>query len=101
VGDDAGNSVFAFLRHSAHGAPPILCVVNMTPVPRHAYRIGVSAGDWAEVLNSDAGRYGGGNLLNAPLVSTDPIASHGQPTSITLTLPPLGAIFLRHEGITA
>ncbi|HEX8446384.1 MAG TPA: 1,4-alpha-glucan branching protein GlgB [Sphingomonas sp.] len=98
VGDDSVNSVFVFLRHSAHGAPPVLCAINMTPVPRHHYRVGVPEGGWTEILNSDAAGYGGGNLGNAGVVRTVPVPAHGHPASIELTLPPLAAIFLRHEG---
>ena len=57
IGDDSAQSVFAYLRFGAAGDPPALVVVNLTPVPRHAYRIGVpQAGCWHEVLNSDAAR---------------------------------------------
>ena len=40
VADDAENSVFAWLRHGERGEPPVLVVVNFTPVPRDGYRIG-------------------------------------------------------------
>jgi 1,4-alpha-glucan branching enzyme len=43
VGDDRANSVFAYQRFGAEGSAPILVVCNMTPVPRHHYRIGVRA----------------------------------------------------------
>jgi 1,4-alpha-glucan branching enzyme len=49
IGDDRSNSVFAFLRLAANEAP-VLVVCNMTPVPRHGYRIGVPrAGNWREI----------------------------------------------------
>ena len=51
----APTRVFAFLRHGDEAAPPVLVVCNMTPVPRHGYRIGVPrAGHWRELLNTDA-----------------------------------------------
>ena len=54
IGDDAINSVYAWLRWSKDGEP-VLVVANFTPVPRQAYRVGVpSAGRWTELLNSDA-----------------------------------------------
>ena len=43
VGDDRAQSVFAWLR-LADGAPPLLMVANLTPVPRFGYRIGVPVG---------------------------------------------------------
>jgi 1,4-alpha-glucan branching enzyme len=39
IADDRANSVFSFLRRTAD-RPHILVVCNMTPVPRHGYRIG-------------------------------------------------------------
>jgi 1,4-alpha-glucan branching enzyme len=98
VGDDCSNSVFAFLR-TAHGQRPILVVCNMTPVPRHDYRIGVpGGGGWREIFNSDSGYYGGSNIGNDGRVESSGIAAHGHPQSLRLTLPPLATIFLRHEG---
>ena len=64
IGDDATNSVYAWLRWSKAGKP-LLVVANFTPVPREAYRIGVPfAGTWGEVLNSDAALYAGSNYGN-------------------------------------
>ena len=38
----------------------MLCVFNLTPIPRQSYRVGVpQKGFWRELLNSDAPRYGG------------------------------------------
>ena len=98
VGDDRANSVFAFLRR-ADGAPTILAVINMTPVPRGDYRIGVPrAGRWREILNSDAGCYGGSNVGNSGSVQTRAEPSHGQAHSLTLILPPLSAMLFEHDG---
>lgn len=98
VGDDAENSVFAFHRRSPYGAPPLICVVNMTPVPRHDYRIGVPEGRWREVLNTDAERYGGSGIGHAETLTTDAISAHGEAQSIALTLPPLATLILRRKG---
>jgi 1,4-alpha-glucan branching enzyme len=102
VGDDSENSVFVFSRRSEFGAPPLLCAVNMTPVPRHHYRVGVPvAGDWAEIFNSDAQRYAGSGVTHPTSLNTASVASHGQPQSLQLTLPPLATILLRYEGSEA
>ncbi|MQT29748.1 1,4-alpha-glucan branching protein GlgB [Pseudomonas helleri] len=97
IGDDATNSVFAWLRWSKAGKP-VLVVANFTPVPREAYRVGVpEAGTWHEIINSDAGVYSGSNYGNGGGVSTDPQPSHGQEVSLALNLPPLGVLILRAE----
>ncbi|MEZ0496480.1 1,4-alpha-glucan branching protein GlgB [Sphingomonas sp. IW22] len=98
VSDDAENSVFAFHRCSHYGAPPLLCVVNMTPVPRHDYRVGVDTGNWREIMNTDAPRYGGSGIGHAETLSTEEHPAHGQPHSLRLTLPPLATLILRREG---
>ena len=74
----------------------VIVVMNMTPVPRKGYRIGVPlAGHWGEILNSDARWYGGTDVGNAGGVDTESIPSHGHPQSISLTLPPLGMLVLK------
>jgi 1,4-alpha-glucan branching enzyme len=73
-------------------------VCNFTPVPRHGYRLGaLLPGFWKEVLNSDAAIYGGSGIGNLGGVSTTATSAHGRPQSLLLTLPPLSAVFLRHE----
>ncbi|MEG1040504.1 MAG: 1,4-alpha-glucan branching protein GlgB [Pseudomonas sp.] len=97
IGDDAHNSVYAWLRWSASGEP-LLVVANFTPVPRQGYRIGVPFGErWIEVLNSDAEGYAGSNYGNLGEVSSEALASHGQPLSLALNLPPLGVLILRPQ----
>ena len=97
IGDDATNSVYAWLRWSKAGKP-LLVVANFTPVPREAYRIGVPfAGTWREVLNSDAALYAGSNYGNGGGVHTQTDASHGQSFSVALNLPPLGVLILEPQ----
>jgi len=98
VVDDSGNSVFAMLRLARDGSSIILAVSNMTPVPRISYRIGVPrAGLWHEILNTDAGIYGGGNMGNGGALQAEEVTSHGRPFSLSLVLPPLSTILLRCE----
>jgi 1,4-alpha-glucan branching enzyme len=93
--DDAHNSVFAFLRFGDGTDAPVLAVINMTPVPRTGYRLGVpSGGRWREILNTDSSLYGGSDMGNGGAVSADQEPSHGEPFSLSLTVPPLAAIFL-------
>lgn len=95
-GGAAEDNVFAFLRFDAHGAP-LLAVAHFSPVVREGYRLGVPEefGAWAEVLNTDAARYGGGGVRNADPVKAEPVAAHGRPVSLRLTLPPLATVWFR------
>ena len=96
--NDSEASVIAFLRKDRAGIAPVLVVCNFTPVPRSNYRLGVPrAGRWLECLNSDAQIYGGGGQGNLGALETVPLPAHGHFQSLTLTLPPLGALFLRPE----
>jgi 1,4-alpha-glucan branching enzyme len=98
IGDDTGNSVFAFLRYGNDDARPVLVVSNMTPVPHHGYAIGVPRpGPWRELLNSDAELYGGSNMGNGSVVQPVPVQRHGEAQSLELTLPPLATIYLAPE----
>jgi 1,4-alpha-glucan branching enzyme len=99
VGDDRGQSVLAYLRSAGPDDPkPLLALCNFTPVPRFGYRIGVPhAGRWRERLNSDAEIYGGSNLGNGGWITTEPIAAHGYEQSLSLTIPPLAAVWLQPE----
>ncbi|MCC7003443.1 MAG: 1,4-alpha-glucan branching protein GlgB [Gemmatimonadaceae bacterium] len=99
VVDDAAHSVFAWLRIGGEGMRPVVAVANFTPVPREGYRIGLPlAGRWREVLNTDAALYGGSNMGNAGAVHAVATPSHGLPCSAAVTVPPLGTIWLAHEG---
>ncbi len=96
-GGDAEQSVLTFMRRDANGENPIIAAFNLTPVPRHNYRIGVPQdGTWHEILNSDAKEFGGSGQGNMGAVESTPVPWHGRPTSIIVTLPPLGAIFFEN-----
>ena len=76
--------------------PATIVVSNFTPVPRPNYRLGVPAeGFYREILNSDATAYWGSNVGNYGGVPTEAIPWSGHPHSLRLTLPPLGAVFLK------
>jgi 1,4-alpha-glucan branching enzyme len=74
----------------------LLVAANYTPLPRYNYRIGVPiGGHWDEVFNSDARIYWGSGQGNLGGLDASPLPHYEWPRSITLTLPPLGAVILR------
>lgn len=92
-------NVISFIRKGKSTNDVILVVGNFTPVPRHNYRVGVPHGGfWKEALNSDATIYGGSGQGNSGGVSASPVPVHGRTYSLSLTLPPLGILILKHEG---
>ncbi len=96
---DAESSVVSFLRKGGPASETILVICNFTPVPRYAYRVGVpEGGAWTERLNSDAATYGGGGMGNLGKVEAEEIPFQGRPYSLSLSLPPLAALFLKPES---
>ncbi len=94
-GDDRDQSVVAYARWTPERDAVVVGVLNLTPVVRHGYRLGLpQAGRWREALNSDAARYGGSGVGNwGEVVAEEGVGHQGQPHSVVLTLPPLGALF--------
>jgi len=91
---DLEASVYAWIRRG--GDDVCVVVLNLTPVPRHDYRLGLpAAGRWMEAINSDSEHYGGSNLGNLGGVEAVEEPWHGQPFSATLVLPPLSGLILR------
>ena len=95
VGDDADQSVLAWLRFGAPGDRPVAVVSNFTPVPRHNYRFGLPhAGYWREIFNSDAPVYGGSGMGNFGQVTAEAHPSHGFAASASISIPPLSTLYL-------
>ncbi|MGE3106789.1 MAG: 1,4-alpha-glucan branching protein GlgB [Phycisphaerales bacterium] len=96
--NDAENSTLSFLRHGNSVEETALVVFNCTPVPRDNFRVGVPAFDrWIEALNTDAREYGGSGVGNLGVVDASAMPHRQFPRSLTLRLPPLGALVLVPE----
>ena len=95
---DSDNSAFSYIRRA--GKDFLICVLNLTPVPRFNYRIGApERGIYREILNSDSHHYGGSDLGNLGYVAADPLPWHGFPYSLNLTLPPLSCLILKRVDL--
>jgi 1,4-alpha-glucan branching enzyme len=91
---DAEQSVLSYVRRA--GAAWLIVVLSFTPVPREHYCIGVPApGRYQVIFNSDSSWYGGSNCGSGLALEAQPEPLHGQPCSLRLTLPPLGALILK------
>jgi 1,4-alpha-glucan branching enzyme len=99
VGDDAGHSIFAWLRMAGDGASPVAVVTNFSDVAHRGYVIGLpQPGSWREILNTDSAFYGGSNVGNAGRVIARPKSSHGFSCSAEIVVPPLATLWLVHDG---
>ncbi|RRB00817.1 1,4-alpha-glucan branching protein GlgB [Larkinella rosea] len=96
---DRENSIIVYARKGTRTKEQIVIALNMTPIPRTDYRIGVPVpGTWVELFNSDNSAFFGSGLVNPnPLVS-EPQEWHGRSASIELTIPPLGAVVLKYQN---
>ncbi|HSF10692.1 MAG TPA: 1,4-alpha-glucan branching protein GlgB [Nitrospirales bacterium] len=93
---DSDHSTLTYFRRAKDPSDIVVCALNLTPVPREAYRMGVpTAGYYRELLNSDSEVYGGSNMGNAGGVQAEDMPWHGQPFSVVITLPPLAAVFFK------
>jgi len=94
--NDAPASVISLLRKGKSPEETVLVTCNFTPVPRLGYLVGVPHGGyWRELLNSDGTAYGGTGIGNMGGAEAMHDSVHGRPYSLRLTLPPLGALFLK------
>jgi 1,4-alpha-glucan branching enzyme len=95
---DADNSVLSFLRQTSDASRQVVIIMNLTPVPRPHYRIGLPRGGfWREAFNSDSGFYGGSNQGNFGGVHAENYQIHRQPFSAAFALPPLSVLLFRPD----
>jgi 1,4-alpha-glucan branching enzyme len=98
---DVDGSVISFERRAQDKEDSLVVVCNFTPNVRRGYRIGVpGSGNYRELLNTDAGAFGGSNVRNDGPIAAQAVAMHGRKFSVALTLPPLGVLILKPERAT-
>jgi len=96
-GGNADDSILVYARKGNDPKNDVVIVLNMTPVVRHDFRIGVTAeGKWKEIFNSDDKAYWGTGVDNGKAIQTEAVNWHGRDNSIKITIPPLaGVVFKR------
>jgi 1,4-alpha-glucan branching enzyme len=97
--NDAEGGTLSLMRKGKSTGDIVLAACNFTPVPRLNYKVGAPRGGyWREILNSDALDYNGSGMGNCGGVEATAEAIHGRPFSLTMTLPPLAAVFFKSIG---
>ena len=94
--DNKEQSVVSY-RRIAEDASELVVLINFTPVAREDFPLGVPAGSYEELINSDDERFGGSGVVNRGEIKTISLASHGFDNSIRLRVPPLGMTVLRRK----
>jgi len=96
--NDADNNVISFFRANKTHEEFLVCIANLSPIPRYNFRVGLPAkGAYVEALNTDSEAYGGSNVGNLGVVEAEPIPWHGLDHSATVALPPLAVLWLRPD----
>ncbi len=93
---DHENSVLTYIRKGHDEKNDIYIALNLTPVARENYRIGIpkKSGVVKELFNSDAKKYGGSGIdTNISKLSAK--EWHGRKKSITMTIPPLSMVIFK------
>jgi 1,4-alpha-glucan branching enzyme len=96
---DWENSILVYARKGENPRDTIVVALNLTPMPRSSYRIGVPMqGVWEEIFNSDSQEFWGSGVVNAEAIMTEEQAWHGRAYSLNIALPPLGGVVLQMAG---
>jgi 1,4-alpha-glucan branching enzyme len=96
--NDVVHSTISLIRKGRSPDDTVAVVCNFTPMTHFNYRVGVpQSGFWRELMNSDAKEYGGSGQGNLGGVEALPIPIHGRSYSLTITLPPLAAVFFKRS----
>ncbi len=83
--------LIAFARRTRNEEDTLVFVYNFLPSAHREYRLGVPFdGDYEEILNSDAVRFGGGGMENPLCIHAEPIERDGRGQSIVIDVPPMG-----------
>ena len=91
-GGNANDSILIYTRKGYDSKNDLVIVLNMTPVIRYDFRIGVpDSGNWQEIFNSDATNFWGSGIINYDALTSEKVDWHGRENSINVTVPPLGA----------
>jgi 1,4-alpha-glucan branching enzyme len=95
---DHSNSVLVFMRKCDRTDEHLIVVLNLTPVIRKDYRIGLpAAGEYHELINSDHAIFGGSGTTNTTVHTEDIPWQHRQ-YSAAVDLPPLGGFMLKRRN---
>jgi len=93
---DYRSNVISFIRKADKEEDSIIIVCHFADIVRENYRIGVpSEGVYREIFNSQSPKYSGWDIVNSGDLESEKIECHGRANSITLTLPPLGVVYLK------
>ncbi|MFM9141269.1 MAG: 1,4-alpha-glucan branching protein GlgB, partial [Actinomycetota bacterium] len=97
IEDDGSGNIIAFARFNDAGEE-LISVTNFSPVTQEQFHLPLtSAGNWYEILNTDATEYGGSGVVNK-IVFAEANPFRNQSHSAILRVPPLGTLWLARRN---
>jgi 1,4-alpha-glucan branching enzyme len=95
---DYQHNCISFMRKSDDADETMYVLCNLADQTRESYKIGVPfEGEYEEIFNSQSAYYEGWNIGNAGVLQAKKEPMHGREYSLTLTLPPLGVLYLKRR----
>jgi len=95
---DYQHNCISFMRKSDDVDETVYVLCNLADQTREFYKIGVPfEGEYEEIFNSQSAYYEGWNIGNAGALQAKKEPMHGREYSLTLTLPPLGVLYLKRR----
>jgi 1,4-alpha-glucan branching enzyme len=96
--DDAQHSIYIYLRKSAKVKDTLVVILNLTPVYRENYRVGLPfKSKWKELFNTDAEEFFGSGKVNDSLVQSEEIDANGRANSMVINIPPLASVIFKQS----
>lgn len=94
--DDCERSIYSYVRKASSGKNNILVILNMTPIERKDYKVGVwKKKKYTLLLNSDEECFGGKGGKIPPALTAKDEEVEGKPYALTFDLPAYGAVVFR------
>lgn len=94
--DDCERSIYSYVRKASSGKNNILVILNMTPIERKDYKVGVwKKKKYTLLLNSDEECFGGKGGKIPPALTAKDEEAEGKPYALTFDLPAYGAVVFR------
>lgn len=95
---DYQHNCISFMRKSDDADETVYVICNLSDATRESYRIGVPfEGEYEEIFNSQSAYYEGWNIGNSGSLKATKEQMHAREYSLTLTLPPLGVLYLKRK----
>lgn len=98
--DNTSESVLSYLRQGKRKKDFLIVVLNMTPVERRDFHVGVPyPGTYKEIWNTEMEEFGGTWTKHNEDCESEPIAFKNYEQLIKTTIPAFGAVIFKPESI--